>query len=235
MLAPSLYNEAAEAIEYVAKQQPFTASVYDTLPLALGFLGNIDGVMEAANRSRAMSPPDSFRGLIALAWALPRGGRFEETEALRAEIQSTIATAVPGSARRYTEDLPNDLTRFELARLQGNHDRALQVVEERLSDVYFDDIHDEDTTLSLLVLGDARVAIFLEKALHSQLTTRDVWRYVSLMYIPPEFREHPIVRELEDAMGHTKEWRLELYKRAATLPPESHISCDPETYALWST
>ena len=42
----------------------------------------------------------------------------------------------------------------------------------------------------------------------------------------------PFVRELEDALGLTREWRLELCRRAATLPPETGIACDPDNYAL---
>ena len=45
--------------------------------------------------------------------------------------------------------------------------------------------------------------------------------------VDPDKRDHPLLVEFYSKLGFTPEWRSELCRKASTMPPETHISCDP--------
>lgn len=115
---------------------------------------------------------------------------------------------------------------FEVAMVDGDLVKARSTAERLAEDAY----HGMAGILYLR-LGDTRAQAQLTLAAESPYFERFPW-FQNTVHLTPELREHPLILKVNDALGFTKAWRLELCKRASTLPPESHITCDPSKYAL---
>ena len=83
--------------------------------------------------------------------------------------------------------------------------------------------------LYYVLLDDPRAQAAIEKAATDLPAPLFGWFYSTAM-LSEEQRSHPLIKRIESDLGITPEWRLELCRRAATLPPETHIKCDPSKY-----
>ena len=114
---------------------------------------------------------------------------------------------------------------FELALAEADLERATQA-----ADWFAEEGLHARAGIFYLRLDDPRASDYLTRQAEPYLD-RYFWSLATL-HLTPQLRKHPLIVDLEDALGFTRQWRLELCKRASTLPPESHITCDPEKYAL---
>ena len=50
--------------------------------------------------------------------------------------------------------------------------------------------------------------------------------------LPPEKRNHPAFVRIQEKLGFTPEWRLEICRKSNLWPADKHIRCDPKNYEL---
>ncbi len=230
MVSSGLYAEAESYLRRAVETDPYQPGYWEWLAAARGNLGDIPGTIAAAEGNARLFPPETLVMASPLRWALPAGGRLDDARALLQRVQVAIERARPGSQYRNTLQWLSLLPlQFELAMAEADPATA-SAAAQRLAD---DRMH----TLAgvfFLRLNDPRAEEQLELAAAEPQFERFAW-FHSAMHLGPALRDHPLIRNLEDAMGFSRLWRLELCKRAATLPPESHITCDPTKYEVSSS
>ena len=73
------------------------------------------------------------------------------------------------------------------------------------------------------------------EAFMSALVSPVWWKYMTDHYewwIPARLRNTPTWRSYVAGLGYTDAWRLEICRRASTVPPETGLVCDPKKYEL---
>jgi len=223
-----LYAEAEAYFEKLLVANPYRPNAigaWDQIVIARVNLSNFHGALSAArSHSRLISPNNDWlqSGLPVI---LPKLGKLEEARELLGRAALSLEKSRKGSVRESSNRLFAHKMAFGIAMVEGDTQKARLLTEEIA--LY----NSLSAGIRYLILNDPRAERFLSLAGETPSHWRNVWAYATAI-IPPELREHPLILDLEEKLGFDKAWRLELCKRAATLPPESLITCDPGKYTL---
>lgn len=98
----------------------------------------------------------------------------------------------------------------------------------------------DERSVTLSVFGDAVLYLMADdarahEAFVSTLASPHWWKYWTDIFewkIPPRFRNTSTWQSYRTGLGYTDAWRLEICRRASTVPPETGLTCDPKKYEL---
>lgn len=218
MLISGLTEEAEAALAMLTESYPQIAPWWTFLAQSRAINGDFQGAYDAAVRYENLNPPDTYS-----IWQLPRFlvlvpmGRMEEAQ----QRLDALGDAMTGRERE-TVDLFRSLLAFQIDMAAGNIEGATAVAEAMR------DAHRPDRAGHLFfALGDPRAG---EELARASRFMDPAYLGLGFMLLSPGQRDADVYRCFLDAMGLTSEWRLELCRRAATMPRKSFISCDPHKY-----
>ncbi|MEZ5550243.1 MAG: winged helix-turn-helix domain-containing protein [Pseudomonadales bacterium] len=222
LMVSGLYREAESYFHYLTRAAPYDSVGWEMLTESRLLLGNATGAVAAARTLVTLYPPDAVNALLLLIWPLVFADELEEATALMRRADELLKTLGSGTQQRMCQK-SLEQSRFELAMRSGDRARATEAAEQ---------IHGlGDAVLAgvlALRLGDSRATGWLAEPLSPQFQRFWWWKARALM--TGAIAEHPSILAVEAALGFTPQWRLELARRAATLPADSHICCDPALY-----
>lgn len=216
MIVSGLTVEASAQLSVLTETLPMISDYWTFLAQARAINGDLEGAYQAALQYENLTPPHTYS-----LWQLPlyvlvvRTGRLEEARRRLEEVTAAMADGQVSGAL----PLFRGVLAFELAMSESDRETAVRIADE----------------LAAQGLGGAPYLRLGNPRANDQLaaaapTADPAYVGIFLMVLTPDLREHPTVRTYLDSVGLTKAWRLELCRRAATLPPTTWISCDPAKY-----
>jgi len=156
--------------------------------------------------------------IIPLLIAEIRTGRLKDSHRRLERLNALVAEGVGGPV-----PFVRDVLAFHLALEEGDREGASLLAEQHAESGDYG-----VSAYMLLTLHDDRAAEHFERLI--PLTERG-FLGLGEMTLPQGLREAPAYRHYLDEIGHTRDWRLELCRRAADLSSIG-ITCDPSKYAL---
>ena len=198
------------------------SGVADPLAQIYAAMGELELSLQAGNACAALAPPRAYNCFHSHAYALPFVD-LDAAKALRAEVADTQRTTQAGTASYQNNTEIEMKLDYGIAVAEGRTDEAIAYARTLPKEAFL-------TAFILLAHGHDDYAQWYPTERRLQFL-RTEWIYV-LPWIEDRLRDHPEIVKLQSYMGFTKEWRLELCKRAQNMPPESRIGCDPANYEI---
>ena len=226
MHGSGLNAEAERALQNIVElSEPYMVPAWDHLSSARISIGDYSGAIEAATHGSELVPEGQLGLLWNKAMAEAKSGDIASARAsLEAQTEYLDSLDDDYLYRPLVENSTSILA-FEVALARGDTEEgrtqaeALAEAEIYLwAGIAFLRLGQEDRASELLQQAGAPEAL-------------DRWYiYNATMFTPPELRRHPEIRKVYNKLGYTDEWRLELCRRASTLPPDTGITCEPAIY-----
>ena len=218
MMSSGLIEEAESYFEIDVEENPFVFPAWQSLAYARALRGDVKGTLQAAEYANALSP-DDVAGHISILWGLPHENLEQAKELLMSFTTLADNTGASGAIFR------RDVLANEIAMVEKDSSKAQGIAER------YENINPLWAGIIYLRLGDERAEKQFDLAASPPYFDRR-FMFAFMGFIPSEHRELPTVRRALDKMGFTHKWRLELCRRASTMPPHTGIGCDPSKYEL---
>ena len=222
MLAAGLYTDIEPAIATYTELAPFDAVGWELLSAARANLEDHSGAHEAALIASRLYPSAA---LLAQSWPslyprYPSG--IERSETYVEQGQELLQTMDPTDLHYVGVHRWVAMVEFKLAMHLNDNARAAAAADRAGKHGAVD-----AAAMMYLRLNDPKADDYF--AIATQGPSYNRFNYYHLTpLLTPELRSHPLVRAYEEAMGFTSEWRTKLCRRAAELPTDSGISCNPD-------
>lgn len=225
MLHSGLHREGEAFFRWFNAQMPHHPGGIRVREMTSALRGDALGAVEA---SRELAGATAVAGnvLYGAAWGLPRLGRLAEARTLHDKVTRALPELRPGSATALSYQRFLATLAFEIAIAEEDLESA-RAAAQRQAELG----SHAAAGISYLRLDDPRAEQQLRLAEpDAPFIRRDWLRHVA--FTPPELRTHPAFVRLQDALGYTEAWRREFCRRASTMPPHTHVTCDPSQFEV---
>jgi hypothetical protein len=220
MLQSGLVEEASKFLDLHTEAFSYQPSGVAAAAIARGIKGDIEGMLKLTDHILDIEPEGALNHFFPVTWALVRSDRDDQVEELASYLERL-------AAKPETDSIASLVLAYltaQVAWVTGDRETGLAIADataERGMHAW--------SAIAYMVWDDPRADEYFKLASQPpHVARRDIQLYQ--LAIPPKYRNDPRVLDMLRAFGFTPEWRLELCRRASSLPQQSGISCDPTKY-----
>jgi DNA-binding winged helix-turn-helix (wHTH) protein/TolB-like protein len=218
IMSSGIHGPTCRLLKHLTMSEPQASLHWELLARCLGYSGDYASAIEALERTLTLTGEDDYFAIEHLVLAhLARG----DVSAARSAMERLQRTSVPD---------------WRLKSLEAwLHSRAAPGTTDPVEVVMSLDAERPHWPGALLLLssGDVRAEQVLADRLADVLASPrwgKHWIDEVEWAMSPADRGSPIWKTFRNGLGYTDEWLLELCRRMATLPPESHLYCDLQEF-----
>ncbi len=225
MASTGMHAEAERYYLAQVQQQPFNVNMWEVLAVVQTNLNRSATAVSSADRVQQLQRPNELVGIYGPSVAYAKSGELAKANQVLQQFKTSIDTGAQGAVgTRFTQIFYNGL-KFELA-LKANNVAEARSAADWLADNGFL----EFAGMMFLRMNDPRAEATLIKASTGNPPhVRWVWPYAK-QHLRPEQLDHPWVVAADNALGYTREFKLELCKLANLMQTREGLRCDPSNY-----